>query len=637
MLNNYFNMKKGVMLFVVVVFFASFVNAGLEGDCAILPLFSGCSAGEFVDNFYFSHIDNAHVCFNDALSCYNYGLCCPGSEMSILANIPLSTFASISSYDNAHIADEGEYDIPLRFVGADDQCFIESGGCTGEDVCLFSMYSLTNSHAGPCGSYNYEVCCAPSTPDCPNGQLEIVVLDPDPVGDVSEGETKLYVVTVHVNGNPVYGITVAAYDLFDGTPFDSGDTNAEGRATLSNVMYGVGSHTIYFSAAGEDYCQDSIQDTFFVSGESPDCQLGEQQNCQEQDGVCAGSYETCNAQGEWPGCTSSDYGDDYEIVEVTCDDSLDNDCDTLVDGDDPTNCEVSSDCVLSGAHWEENGDDDIVSEGKEVTLTVSGNEFCSGEVVFDIAETDCAVGFDCDYDDIDQEDTDELNVKQISATFSGVSAVASWTSEWVHDDNNGFGDDDPEYYFKATLSDARADSDQLKVEIAICGDGIVNQDWEECDELDLGEEEDCESYKGDDWEGPLGCYDEEDEESGDGIACYYDDILCGDDSGPSDDPDNTFRQWGECVDDGDGDNIGTREVYLYNSETGIQICTWGVPPTSCVYAIEECFLGEEEIPFFSYLAFMVFLFIVSIFYGSEMFKKKSVINKNNKEVESCKS
>lgn len=278
--------------------------------------------------------------------------------------------------------------------------------------------------------------------------------------------------------------------------------------------------------------------------------------------------------------------------------------------------------------------DDTVPEGKEVTLTVDGNGLCSGEVTFDIAEVDCVVG--CDYDDIDQVDTDELNVKQVSATFSddGINnAVATWIAEWVQDD--GGLDEDPEYYFKATWApDFRADSDELKVEAGICGDGIVqvpNSEGldEQCDGSDLGDETSCESYLGDDWEGALDCYPEDDDNE-----CKYDTSQCDDDDSNPDDPDNTFRQWGECVDDGNGDNIGTREVYLYDSTSGQQLCDATWPPVDpCVYLIEECFLGEEEVPFFGFLSFVMFLFIVGIFYSNEIFKKKDNINKNNKEVE----
>jgi len=71
----------------------------------------------------------------------------------------------------------------------------------------------------------------------------------------------------------------------------------------------------------------------------PDCISGETQNCLLQSGVCLGSIETC-INNVWPGCTSTNYGSNYQSIESTCDDTLDNDCDSLIDmGDD--------DCITS--------------------------------------------------------------------------------------------------------------------------------------------------------------------------------------------------------------------------------------------------------------------------------------------------
>jgi len=66
----------------------------------------------------------------------------------------------------------------------------------------------------------------------------------------------------------------------------------------------------------------------------PPCISGETRLCREQLGVCTGSYEICTEEETWPGC---DYNtiSGYEEYEVSCEDDSDNDCDGLVDCDDP--------------------------------------------------------------------------------------------------------------------------------------------------------------------------------------------------------------------------------------------------------------------------------------------------------------
>ncbi|MBU1198325.1 MAG: putative metal-binding motif-containing protein [Nanoarchaeota archaeon] len=73
----------------------------------------------------------------------------------------------------------------------------------------------------------------------------------------------------------------------------------------------------------DDNCNDEIDEG------CTDCINGETRDCPNQVGVCAGSFETCTVEGAWPGC---DYSGiiGYEAVETTCD-SLDNDCDSLID------------------------------------------------------------------------------------------------------------------------------------------------------------------------------------------------------------------------------------------------------------------------------------------------------------------
>ncbi|MEK6953048.1 MAG: hypothetical protein AABX29_08595, partial [Nanoarchaeota archaeon] len=69
------------------------------------------------------------------------------------------------------------------------------------------------------------------------------------------------------------------------------------------------------------------------------CNTGQTRLCSLQQGVCSGSIEVCT-NNIWPGCSSINYGINYEIIESSCSNSLDNDCDGLVDLSD-------SDCIIT--------------------------------------------------------------------------------------------------------------------------------------------------------------------------------------------------------------------------------------------------------------------------------------------------
>ena len=245
-------------------------------------------------------------------------------------------------------------------------------------------------------------------------------------------------------------------------------------------------------------------------------------------------------------------------------------------------------CQLGNAHWGPTKSNDNVVEGETIDLIIDGTD-CDGlGVEFFVKESDGVFGVQ----DWDSADWVLIygNSPIGSATFEGNKANFTWTSVWTDDDDSW--DSDPEYIFRAiSTSDSslyKNSFDELKVSQNPAGD---------C-EIDLGEE--CciagEVCSGGNWDGSGAICSA-------GESCCL--TVC---SNPLDYPgsiDGTYMGWGECIDDGDGDSVGIRKTYLYNSTTGILINEIGS---------EECIFGEEEIPFFSNFAMFLVFFILIGFY-----------------------
>lgn len=69
------------------------------------------------------------------------------------------------------------------------------------------------------------------------------------------------------------------------------------------------------------------------------------QLCANQQGVCANSMAVCS-NGSFSACTANEYGPGYELVEVSCQDGSDNDCDGAADCSD-LDCVSASACQVS--------------------------------------------------------------------------------------------------------------------------------------------------------------------------------------------------------------------------------------------------------------------------------------------------
>jgi len=102
-----------------------------------------------------------------------------------------------------------------------------------------------------------------------------------------------------------------------------------------------------------------------VDGEDPDCREcidGQSRPCENQSGVCSGSNQLC-VGGMWQECDYAALSPHYEPEEMTCD-GLDNDCDGVIDEDDPL---IGTPC--------DGPDSDLCQEGTR--QCISGALMCS--------------------------------------------------------------------------------------------------------------------------------------------------------------------------------------------------------------------------------------------------------------------
>ncbi len=196
-----------------------------------------------------------------------------------------------------------------------------------------------------------------------------------------------------------YGSINILYTKFqiNGTSDDSGKTitfkveTSPGSGTFVNA-----DQTATFDPGADT--QLDLTATFAES-----CTNGQTRPCPLQQGVCSGSNETCIGS-QWPGCSASNYGVDYENPETSCD-NKDNDCDGSVDESITKSCGSGS---CSGSQ--------ICSLGNWSTCSSSGSD-CGVCAICD------SVG-SCVYDGTQDNDCNPFDI-------SGI-ATCDWIPDSIH-------------------------------------------------------------------------------------------------------------------------------------------------------------------------------------------------------------
>jgi len=142
-------MKRLILVLGLLLLCFNFVSAA---DCTMrnTPCGFGTSA---VDGFWFFATTNTHG--STVSTGYNYFLCCD-SALDLKFTGGTNNVIGISSLTNAHFATS--YVQKLRITNATCRT---TASCVGNEFCLFSLASLTNSHASRCNTagYNIDICC----------------------------------------------------------------------------------------------------------------------------------------------------------------------------------------------------------------------------------------------------------------------------------------------------------------------------------------------------------------------------------------------------------------------------------------------------------------------------------------------
>ena len=255
-------------------------------------------------------------------------------------------------------------------------------------------------------------------------------------------------------------------------------------------------------------------------------------------------------------------------------------------------------CVLTSSSWSSSE----VVDGTNVELIVEGTDCDGKEVKFEIFEKEL-VG------------RDAIINNPSNVDFSGTTATGTWVAEWVDD---GFGQGNPEYVFKASLvSDSSIsidDSGELTVsqippgdsDADIDGDGTPNIDDSDIDGDGIPNSDDPDADGDGIMDPPYDSIDPDGDIDEDGIPNIDDSDMDGDGINNGDDPDadgdgvidgvvefdlsclsiiscSNYETLSECV----TDSCDVAEGSV-NANNPFITCEEGVVECECVWVSESC-------------------------------------------------
>jgi len=437
---------KLVIVCLISILIASFVYASLS--CSVT---SSCSVGT-TDVFHMSDIDNAHAELNTQTE-YTNEVCCVDDN----GIVPLGTDCSgatllrLSDVTNAHAEKSTEFSYPedvclsTTYPAATVACgYADDCSSLGTTyTCLASISGDTNAHVGDCNAYTTKVCCAlncgASETDCTNGIDDDCdglsdCLDPDCFGVVGPNGDNCC-------NNP------AADCVPDDCVIESCGVDNEceynNRAQCTSDECVIGQYCDSAggdckapdenSIGGEAVCESCLAaEHSFTEGwpfealTIPNCCNNDANEFYIDEGVggaacCDNALENCVDSGGV--CRT-----EFITGELTCVGGIDEDCDGLVDNDDPDCSGVCSDsgeqdffvlgevgCNQCNHEGDDDGDQspgnwnlylgmadlcDVDCPASDVTNTVNFADYEDG------IETSCTDGIDNDCDGLtDCEDS----------------------------------------------------------------------------------------------------------------------------------------------------------------------------------------------------------------------------------------